>query len=249
MCESIANGGRRCAHHTYPAYSNALDYCKLGRVITPPMLENLLQAATKYASTPKGNLQILEDIEVYRDVPIRGVDISGILACAHEKGLANINAYNEREAEISELIDLATKPPSQIRLTNALSVLDDEINRGLDIPAPVGSFVCEAMMQELSQNYENSEIEDRSLGLYQSEEEAEKVLAQTILAILSGPNGRNKVYGKPGWETKESWIPYLANMRESMSDKEIIAWYEKNGSNQQASWVTRREVNTVLGIR
>ena len=109
MCNSKAQGGRRCAAHTFSAYKKIMDECKSVRYPSPEQLATLLRASTAYASTPKGSVRIEEDIESYNDNSDFD-DVVGIITTlvqARERGIQNMALYREREIQIKVLTDAA----------------------------------------------------------------------------------------------------------------------------------------------
>jgi hypothetical protein len=101
MCQPKSRGGRRCATHTYPAYSKALEGYRTGSWDDVKTQGQLLRTATNYASTPTGSARITQDIEEYLGSGQN--EIGEILSLAREKGLENMKTYREKEALIAQL--------------------------------------------------------------------------------------------------------------------------------------------------
>jgi hypothetical protein len=184
------------------------------------------------------------DIENYATVRLRGHDVSEILKQAHTRGLVNMRNYEKKEAEIAELIKHQSEWQShpKVDVVEALDVVSAEISQGLDVPAPIGSFVFEAMLREMDSNYEEVTWREQSFGLYQSEEEAQHALALAIIAVLESPNGSSHAWVKLESPTREAWNAQVETLR-AASDAEIITWYQKHGRDQPTTWIVRREVS------
>lgn len=84
MCQSIQEGGRRCAAHTRPQYYLFLEHAVHVPVDQwlPDFPVSFLSAATAHASTPSGQKELREDIATLAD----GTLARGLLEDALERG-------------------------------------------------------------------------------------------------------------------------------------------------------------------
>lgn len=61
MCQSQAEGGRRCASHTRPLFMSALENMKDSERITQVTIAQFIDAAVAHASTPSGIVEVLHE--------------------------------------------------------------------------------------------------------------------------------------------------------------------------------------------
>ena len=112
MCNSKAQGGRRCAAHTFPAYKKHMEECQAIRYPSPEQLATLLRVTTAYASTPKGSVRISEDLDAYiNEEEEDTVGIREVLIQGRNRGIANMALYREKEIQIKMLTQAALTRP------------------------------------------------------------------------------------------------------------------------------------------
>jgi len=178
MCESIAEGGRRCAAHTYPKYLEALDRAISNSLpgyeihgltwsgFSPEVIATLIDASIDYASTPLGNKTILEDIGEYKEDSYFDM-IVGILEVAQTKGLERLAEYKS----IKDQVEVLIKNPDATRTITIATTL------GASVPAPSGTTLYQVNIT----TYYDEDSNTQTLGVWPTEELAKEGLVVYIV--------------------------------------------------------------------
>ena len=185
MCQSIAEGGRRCAAHTRPKYLEARDHALNNSDpdyslthgpswsgFSPTVIAKLMDASLDYASTPSGNVDILKDIKTYREYPNYDM-VVGLLEVAQAKGLERLEEYKSIKSQVEELMNESN---SSTALTVAATL-------GATVPAPVGSSVF--ILTHTTYYDQDSSVEE--IGVFPTRELAEEGLIKykEIIGVAS----------------------------------------------------------------
>ena len=228
MCQSIAEGGQRCAAHTRPKYLDAMSYAlsdslpnySSGGVnwpgYTPSVVSNLMDSALDHASTPSGNVDVLKDIDKYKNESDFAM-LVGILEVAQLKGLEKLEAQKSIKAQIENLI---REPDSSKALAIASAL-------GAEVPAPVGSSFYQVTHTTYYQDDSSVDI----LGAWSTEELAKQGVADWIVRRwfdlgLNAPWHHDHPEGRDFYRDLESdenlWVKAKENFLNGKSNDEII---------------------------
>lgn len=149
MCKSIAEGGMRCAHHTGGPYRTALKAFKLRE--NESNTAELVDKATKYASTPSGAATLAKTLETLD----QDTHLSGILTDSLHRG---IEAYRENKKR-SELLQQETRRIASVEWSKSLPsshVADTSyrklISEELDLDENTFNLAWEVTLSEAADN-------------------------------------------------------------------------------------------------
>lgn len=209
MCQSKAQGGRRCASHLYPAYAKAMEEYHKTNMLTPENISAITLAARAYASTPFGAKKINSDIEKFYSEEVEGLVIedsiksmisisqsiyegSGMVALLNEslkKGYELSREYDLREQEIKQasIMQISTASPElckaleeqNLSLDTFFTALRVAKALGADIPVLEGSSIFEVTYTTGS--YDT--YYEGSLGYYPTYEQANKVIEEHLFRV------------------------------------------------------------------
>jgi len=178
MCQSIAEGGRRCAAHTRPKYQEALmsglsncmpDYGSHGVTwsgYSPEVIAALMDASIDYASTPSGNDDVLKDIDKYKESSDFNM-VVGILEVAQAKGLERLAEYKS----VKEQVETLVKEPDATKVIVIATTL------GAEVPAPVGTTLYQVNIT----TYYDEDSNTETIGVWPTEELAKDGLVVYII--------------------------------------------------------------------
>lgn len=187
MCQSIADGGQRCAYHTRSDYSilrNRLSFDN--QTLSPVEWSNLKVFATLHATTKQGSKEIRQEIKELTSgeysYPMQG-ELVRLLQKALHEGLREREIVQETKRQIRIAKNLGSLNPestskaSKRSLSRALTSIQVAATLGAEIPAPVGTS---AYMVSITSYYdEDSSINNN--GAYPTKELAEVGLANWII--------------------------------------------------------------------
>lgn len=180
MCQSIAEGGRRCAAHTYPKYQEALDHALANSIpdygshgltwsgFFPSIIASLMDASINYASTQSGNKDILQDIRTYS--PPNAYDyemVVAILEVAQAKGLERLAEYKS----VKEQVETLVKEPDATKVIAIATTL------GASVPAPSGTTLYQVNIT----TYYDEDSDTQTIGAWPTEELAKEGLVVYIV--------------------------------------------------------------------
>lgn len=145
MCESKAEGGRRCAAHTRIEYESAKALLTLPAEQRPAdALVTLFQAAVDHASTPAGLLEVTQDIQLVQgpvglmlgDAVRRGRAAQTDRAEVKSETRAAVN--NRTGNSRPNIPDVPRVTPGGVNLS--LHVIEQAANRGISYEAMVAAI-------------------------------------------------------------------------------------------------------------
>lgn len=210
MCQSILEGGRRCATHTRPDYQGSLTTYleKPSDKRTNGKYHNLFSTARAFASTKKGQREIANDAVKYYEN--KEFDVVYTLKDALAYGEMTLRRYAEADKEVKQIIASRT----QENLGDALDVVAAAIALGYPAPSFIGSkyYAVYASATSDSIREEQDEIDHEFLGDYPTRELAQEALVSWIKEKLypTRANGSHilGVDGEVYWTTRgeTSWV-------------------------------------------
>lgn len=229
MCQSIAEGGKRCATHTRPAYQDSLRafLATPDRELTTGKYHDMFSTAKAFASTKKGFGEVEQDIEKYK------LENKSELTSVLEDALFYGKMALKQQKEIDDEIKQELTPRVDKTLADALTAVGAAVALGFPAPSFVGSKYYSVYVSTINYNYGESDDHDEYdrdtqefLGDYPTEELAKKALTTWIKEKMNtetptgrqilGPDG--EVYWVAKGETK--WVA-----GEKATQEEIIHDY------------------------
>lgn len=239
MCQSIADGGQRCATHTRPNYTILRNRLSLpNQTLTPDEWSNLKVFATLHATTKQGSKEILHEIQELTSDNYTIPAPEGLVPLLQE---ALKNGLREREIiqETKRQIRIARKPgnknPETVSkiekrmIKRALTSIEVATTLGAEIPAPVGTSIYMVTIT----TYYDQDSSTENIGAYPTQELAEIGLANWIAKQWGNglaapwhgdhPNGRDFYLDLE--EDKRLWEIAKVNYLNEKTPEDIIKKY------------------------
>jgi hypothetical protein len=228
MCQSQAQGGKRCATHTQPAYSKAINDIQL-HGLKPKLVAELYLATSAYATTRGALKRISKYIDLEESLALnqdrnfgykfgqKHRDIATILRNAIADSTQKMEALketdSEREAQIQELSAraLAVRPttPRSETIGDAVELVQVAIALGMEVPAIAGSNLWLLILSEHGAGI-------KSYMPAPSKEIALSILADWVVETTSGYT--DNLYDLP----LDEQAGHLLNYRRENTDEEIV---------------------------